>query len=156
MCGLSGCGDAKNSLPTCGYGNSSYIYNCGDMERDLHDRNRHEHIFVVKKINMDSWIVTFREINLINGVHRASMDKDVSLDFHRARLCQIGELNYEAMEGPENYSVVGVRFKKDGSVKIKKKELKEAYENDYISKKQYKSLISLCKELKERDDDYER
>ena len=142
---------------TCGYWHSDNTYGCGAIERDLHDyRNRHDHVFVVKKINMDKWIATFREINLINGVHKPSMDKDVSLDFHKARLCQLGEFNYESLEGPENYSVVGVRFKKDGSVKIKKKELKEAYENDYINKKQYKSLISLRKELKEKDDDYER
>lgn len=138
-------------------GHSDSMYGCGAIERDLHDyRDCHEHIFVVKKINMDREIVTFREINQINGAHKPSMDKDVSLDFHKARLCQIGEYDYESLEGPENYSVMGVRFKKDGSVKIKKKELKDAYENNYISKKQYKSLTALRKELKEKDDDYER
>ncbi len=154
MCGSGGCGGTNYGLATCGYGPSE----CGaNLESNFHDyRHNRDHILVVKKIDMDRWIVTFREINLINGVHKPSIDKDMSLDFHKARLCQIGELNYESLEGPENYSVMGVRFKKDGSVKIKKKELKDAYENDYISKKQYKSLISLRKELKEKDDDYER
>ncbi len=158
MCGLSGCGIYHES----GCGGVGY---CGTDEYSAYEDSAYKNRKIYKNViavavDMEKEKIRVRE-ELIN-VNGASCNVETKkYSFDEYRKIQKGKKNSDEI----SYEVVGVRVKKDGRIKIKKKEYSYYLNDDnkkhlIISKKEYKDLMKLRKELKkeekDRDDGWER